>query len=220
LDEYFTSLVAELTREDPNAVSTNYLANIKPHLPVAYLQQIRSVHAKLFLGTTKTSATEAIGKQKEWMAASKAIERTTLIGLMRECIASDNKNAALVQLLELVSKDSNFSGWQYFLKFVSIAAVQDDLEVYKLFKVFLKDTFANCIARKSQHLFHVLMLTARQLSYSAAAKFQDYQKWYKDTIGEMVYSNLKVTAEPFEFVMSLLTGMIEFETDPDLVNVS
>jgi hypothetical protein len=65
-----------------------------------------------------------------------------------------------------------------------------------------------------------MIVTARQLCYCVASKFGDYQKWYKQTIGEMIYNkNHKWTVDNFKFVMDTLTEMIQYESEENL-NVS
>lgn len=74
----------------------------------------------------------------------------------------------------------------------------------------------NTIKNRNEHIFILMLITARQISSSVSSTYFTYIDWYKSTIGEMRYN---ISKEDFIYVIELLTKNLFNETDMDILRV-
>lgn len=221
LRECFQRLIGDLA-ENPELVQVNCLRELRKYLSEREMGEVRTMVWGVFEEMESCSALEAIERQAMWNQEFKQTPSGgSLVALMRE-VASDEVQFVHRLLLVLTVPDS-FAGWKWWLRFYGLIVANDKLpdKVFLTIRQQLKELFRQFQQpANSETLFYAMMLCARQTCHFASAgggRFENYSKWYKNTIGEMQYG--QSGKEEFRRTMQIMAKMIKHETEADVLEV-
>lgn len=219
LRECFARLIGDLAA-NPAMAQVNCVQELRTHLTPNQMSEVLSMIWGVFEEMESGSILEAIEKQTRWNEQFAHQSSSSLLAIMRE-IALDEV-AFVDRLLALLRSADTFTGWHCWLHFWRVLMLNQRLpdKVFATIRQHLKETFRlyqQSTSSSSDTLFHAMMLCARQTCHFAGERqFENYTKWYKNTIGEMQYGQTK---DAFRRTMQTLSRMIRHETDLDVLEV-
>ncbi|XP_055322193.1 uncharacterized protein LOC129578102 isoform X2 [Sitodiplosis mosellana] len=224
LNEGFKRLCNDVI-QNPSILVTNYLSEVDEYIP-EYFEELRLMHLKLILNDDpKNTTDDSISTQFAWNNEI-TDEHIVLKSFLTTIVGNDfhTQRNTFEAILEKCD-DWLQQSWKtvlLLLRFVIDNDVCRKFNAEQLYelktrtKKFLQSTFRRAVEEEDENGFHVLFLVARQLTRYNVSVFGDYATWFKITIGEMSY---KLKSKEFTLVMQLLAGMVQLESDPDILDV-
>lgn len=222
---------------NPTLAVPNYLQASQRFLSPSEMEHFLQIHLNALFERDSCSASEAVAQQYRWAQENVFQGNDSLHSIgaaICGCVAEDGDGIS--SLLSRMSAPE-FRSWKFGLavldQILSANPEQQQRVVkskfrYKLIPIIfiyfslsdtetVADLFTGWISKRSVQKFHVMMLLARQMAYSAADKNFVYQQWYKFQIAEINYT-LK-SKDDFQYALKTLTATVPLESDPDILRV-
>uniref|UniRef100_A0AAG5D1G8 Fanconi anaemia group A protein N-terminal domain-containing protein n=1 Tax=Anopheles atroparvus TaxID=41427 RepID=A0AAG5D1G8_ANOAO len=215
LKESFGALITELM-ENPNVIPRNYLVHLKAHLKLEKITMVKQEHLQLILtGQHGVEYGEAIGQQDQWRNEMEMLSETIFGGLIVELVA-DKDN--FISLLKQFIDSSSAISMRYTLYLLNVVSkrIGTDRRESIMVRDFMKFLFRMVVDTGLLSKMQLLLLFAREICATNEAILGTYSEWYKQTIGEMTY---RVKKDQFIRMIEMLTGMLSFESNLDILSV-
>lgn len=137
--------------------------------------------------------------------------------IIRDCVLQITPIENLITFIQqfILGRNKTEINWRVYCQVLRVIARIYGSKALPLYRRVLNEEFKKFIKERNDFLLHFTMVTIRQLSLSAPNDFK-YGEWYKMNIGEMMYTTTK---EEFQYVIKVLTKMIEHEMNENFLSV-
>uniref|UniRef100_A0A336KAV6 CSON010143 protein n=1 Tax=Culicoides sonorensis TaxID=179676 RepID=A0A336KAV6_CULSO len=207
LDEFMIEFVQNI-----NGLKLNPFKALSKHLPYKTKIHLDENLIKHFLKNDAISIQKALKEQHLWESEDKLQGNSIQDIILRDSLMEYEKIVPIIHQCICVSNETNF---RIYFKILRILARKYGLKFINFYRQILTDDFRVFIKEKNDFVSYFVIVSIRQLSFSASDCFK-YNDWYKKNIGEMMYL---ISKEEFQYVLRSLMKMTEYEGNKEFLEI-